>query len=159
MFSNLLTLLYFLKNLRWRSWGSFFPEFIHNEWIHPEQFFYENSIIWSYLFFSCLAERLYNVNPHQVYSETGHPNVCTRHGASPFSPSGRPQATALHLMLILWAPLFPVPSFRSNALALFTSLGTKDSIKGSFSGISVDFRNYVILELHKCPFSHFSHKM
>lgn len=50
----------------------------------------------------------------------------------------------------------PPLAFRSNALALFTSLGTKDSIKGSFSGISIDFRNYDI-ELHKCPLFSISH--
>lgn len=105
------------------------------------------------MFFYCIAEYLYTVNPF----------LCTQRLAIPTCALGMVlihpthQGSLSQLLYILpplckhLSPISLLPSaFRSNALVLFASSDIKDPIKGSFSVISVDSRNYHISELHGC---------
>lgn len=59
----------------------------------------------------CVAEHLYRVNPHQIYSDIDYPNMCVRHPAHTSYLSGQPRAISLALILTLQAPLAPFPLF------------------------------------------------
>ena len=81
--------------------------------------------------FSCVTEYLYKVNPHQVYSETGYLDMCTRHHANSSYLSGHPWAVSPtphpHSSSI------SVPSALSNhSLAPSASTGTNNSVKEVF---------------------------
>ena len=106
----------------------------------------------------CVAEYLYKVNPQQVCSEFGHPNMITRYHANLLHPPGQPRAHHLHSWSTS-APISLIPSaFRNHVVALFASTGTRDSVKRGFSGIWVDSRNYHISELPWMFFFNTPHK-
>lgn len=58
-----------------------------------------------------VAEYLYKVNPQQVCSESGHPNMITRYHANLLHLPGQPRAVAPHIIFTLQAPRLQFPSF------------------------------------------------